>query len=141
MYHAVQRTTDGIWRRMGDPRDPGGHTDSFTTSLALYRHPGRVHIDRIPGLSKEPDWLDPDLDFSKYSTSGVIGDARYASAELGSLLWAACVEAMVSLLGEVVVHPDRVVIEPVNKWAHEETSGTRIQVQTHSGSGESGDLD
>jgi creatinine amidohydrolase len=67
---------------------PGtGHAGSFTTSIMLARRPELTRTDRIPGPSREPDWSDPDLDFAAYSDSGVIGDARHGSAELGSRLW------------------------------------------------------
>jgi creatinine amidohydrolase len=38
------------------------------------------------------DWDDPELDFSRYSTSGVVGDPTHASAALGRRLWKAVVE-------------------------------------------------
>ncbi|GGL83015.1 hypothetical protein GCM10011575_46650 [Microlunatus endophyticus] len=34
----------------------------------------------------------PDLDFAAYSDTGVIGDPRHASADLGDRLWRACVD-------------------------------------------------
>ena len=37
--------------------------------------------------SGEVDWDDPHLDPTKYSATGVIGDATKASAELGRMLW------------------------------------------------------
>lgn len=67
-----------IWCRVGDPAVPGGHADSFTTSITLDRHPELVHPELVPGPSEEPDWTDPNLDFRQYSESGVIGDARHA---------------------------------------------------------------
>ena len=77
-----------IWCRVADPNVPGGHADSFTTSIALHRRPDTVQLDRIPsGRSRDVDWDDPDLDFTKYSDTGVIGDAGHASAELGRRLW------------------------------------------------------
>ncbi|MDE3260179.1 MAG: creatininase family protein [Gemmatimonadota bacterium] len=77
-----------IWRQVADPCVPGGHADSFTTSIALYKRPGTVRLESIPSSrSREVDWDDPDLDFTKYSDNGVIGDASKASAELGRRLW------------------------------------------------------
>jgi len=88
-----------IWCRVGDPNVPGGHADSFTTSVALFRHPELVRPDFVPDLpSAQPDWDDPDLDFTRYSTTGVIGDARHASPELGARLWDACVEAVADII-------------------------------------------
>ena len=48
---------------------------------------------RDPG-SSPVDWEDPALDFSRYSSSGVIGDPTHASAELGRRLWTEVVEAV-----------------------------------------------
>ena len=84
-----------IWCRLADPDVPGGHADSFTTSIARFRHPELVRPDLVPDApSATPDWSDPALDFTRYSTTGVIGDARHASAELGARLWQACVDAV-----------------------------------------------
>ncbi len=77
-----------IWCRIGDPNNPGGHADAYSTSLALYLRPENVRIDKITNPhSREVDWNDPNLDFSKYSSTGVIGDPTTASAELGKKLW------------------------------------------------------
>ena len=80
-----------IWDTVGDPAVPGGHADSFTTSIMLFRRPSLVHKDRIPPPSRTPDWGDPNLDFGAYSDSGVIGDPNHASPELGERLWQASV--------------------------------------------------
>jgi creatinine amidohydrolase len=93
-----------IWCRLADPSVPGGHADSFATSIALYRHPEQVRVGEIPEASATPDWNDPELDFSKYSTSGVIGDPTHASAELGKSLWEACVREVSEMLRELVEH-------------------------------------
>ena len=77
-----------IWRRVADPEVPGGHADSFTTSIALHKRPGTVRLECIPASrSREVNWNDPELDFTKYSDTGVIGDASKSSAELGRRLW------------------------------------------------------
>jgi creatinine amidohydrolase len=83
-----------IWCRVADPSIAGGHADSFTTSISLFRHPELVRLSEIPEPSEPPDWDDPLLDFTKYSMSGVIGDARHASADLGERLWEACVDEL-----------------------------------------------
>jgi len=86
-----------IWCRIGDPSVPGGHADSFTTSICLYLRPGDVRIDRIPVPGNQAvKWGDAHLDFARYSTTGVIGDPTHASAQLGEQLWKAAVEAATS---------------------------------------------
>jgi len=77
-----------IWCRVGDPNVPGGHADSFATSIALYLKPEIVRQDRIPEpKNKKVNWEDPKLDFHKYSSTGVIGDAQHANRGLGERLW------------------------------------------------------
>ncbi|HEX8683175.1 MAG TPA: creatininase family protein [Ardenticatenaceae bacterium] len=91
-----------IWCRIGDPNVPGGHADSFTTSIALHLRPELVNEDRIYNPHHPPlDWEEPNLDFARYSTSGVIGDPTQASAELGEKLWHATVEAAAQVLKQV----------------------------------------
>ena len=75
----------------------GGHADSFSTSLALHLRPQSVRVDQIPAPETQAvDWNDPQLDFARYSTNGVIGDATRASAELGARLWERIVETVAS---------------------------------------------
>lgn len=81
-----------LWAELGDPAVPGGHADSFTTSVCLYRRPEAVRVDRVPSPSSTPNWADPALDFAAYTSAGTIGDARAASAERGEALWRASVE-------------------------------------------------
>jgi creatinine amidohydrolase len=82
-----------IWCQVGDPDVPGGHADSFATSLSLYLRPALVKSALIRDPHSAPvEWGDPELDFSRYSASGVIGDPTHASAELGRRLWAVVVE-------------------------------------------------
>ena len=91
-----------IWCRVGDPSVPGGHADSFTTSIALFLRPESVRRDRIPKPhTASVNWDDPHLDFTKYSPTGVIGDPTRASAELGRELWEAVVEAAAITLKEI----------------------------------------
>jgi creatinine amidohydrolase len=86
-YHA-------IWLRLGAPSVASGHADSFTTSIMLHLRPDAVQLDRIADpQSQEPDWSESQLDFARYSTTGVIGDPTHASAELGGRLWDECVAA------------------------------------------------
>lgn len=94
-YHA-------IWCEVADPDVPGGHADSFTTSIALHRHPELVRTERVPsGASTQPDWSRKDLDFTEVSSTGVVGDATHASAELGAKLWDACVEQIAATFDRI----------------------------------------
>jgi creatinine amidohydrolase len=63
--------------------------------------PDSVRVDQIsvPG-SKPVDWNKPELDFSLYSTTGVIGDPTHASAELGAKLWRQAVHAMAAVIND-----------------------------------------
>jgi creatinine amidohydrolase len=95
-----------IWCRIGDSAVPGGHADSFTTSICLYLRPDDVRIDRItdPG-NLAVDWDNEHLDFAQYSSTGVIGNPTHASAELGEKLWLAAVEDAANELNEPAPHP------------------------------------
>lgn len=90
-----------IWCRVADPTIPVGHADSFTTSISLYLRPESVRQERITNPhSTEVDWNDPNLDFARYSSTGVIGDPTHASAQLGQRLWEAVVEKAAQILQE-----------------------------------------
>jgi creatinine amidohydrolase len=87
-----------IWCRLADPSVPGGHADSFTTSISLYLRPESVRQEQISNPhSVVVDWDDPQLDFARYSSTGVIGDPTHASAALGRKLWEATVEDAVQM--------------------------------------------
>jgi creatinine amidohydrolase len=93
-----------IWQEHGDPEVPGGHADSFATSIALYLRPEAVRKERIHDPKSKPvDWSDPNLDFTRYSSTGVIGDPTKSSAELGKKLWEACVDAVAEVFRECAV--------------------------------------
>lgn len=93
-----------IWCEVGDPAVSGGHADSLATSLALFLRPDCVRRDRIACPDQNPvDWDDPDLDFARYSTSGVIGDPTHASAERGERLWQALVAETAIVLRDIAV--------------------------------------
>lgn len=95
-----------IWCRIGDPSVPGGHADSFATSIALHLRRELVRVAEIRDPGTVPiDWEDPDLDLSRYSATGVIGDPTHASAELGAKLWEAVVEQMALILKEAASTP------------------------------------
>lgn len=90
-----RRFTRASWRRSCTPWPSKGSGASSsgggvgnTTSLALHLRPDAVRIDRIPPPEIEAvDWDDPDLDFARHSSSGVIGDATRASRDLGARVW------------------------------------------------------
>ena len=91
-----------IWQRLGDPSVPGGHADSFTTSIVLHLRPNAVRTHEIVDPAHRPvDWQDPDLDFARYSSTGVIGDPTHASAELGARLWEAAVASVAKTLSTI----------------------------------------
>jgi creatinine amidohydrolase len=88
-----------IWSEVGDPEIPGGHADSFTTSLALFLRPEAVRSDRIAAPRNKPvNWRDPRLDLARHTNTGVVGDPTHASAELGQRLWDATVQMAALLL-------------------------------------------
>lgn len=90
-----------VWCEFMSPEIPGGHADSFTTSITMFKHPEKVRKDLIGNPhSKEPAWDDPKLDFSQYSKTGVIGDPTYSSVELGEKLWHKTVEKVLDMLQE-----------------------------------------
>lgn len=83
-----------IWCRLGDPTVAGGHADSLATSIALFLRPEAVRQNKIYNpVNREVDWSNQQLDLSRYSSSGVIGDPTHASAELGAKLWKEIVSA------------------------------------------------
>jgi creatinine amidohydrolase len=92
----------GIWCRLGYEHISSGHADSFATSIALYLRPNSVRSEEIknPG-NKQVMWDDPLLDFASYSSTGVIGDPTYASAELGAKLWSEVVETVARIFHEI----------------------------------------
>ncbi len=95
-----------IWRRVGEVSVPGGHADSFATSIALHLRPEAVRTDLIPDRDGgDVDWTAADLDFSRYSRTGVIGDPTHASVELGARLWEAAVEEVALLLRDAAAAP------------------------------------
>ena len=91
-----------IWMRIGDPENPGGHADAFSTSIALFLRPEAVRKDKITDPhSSEVNWDDPNLDFSLYSSTGVIGDPTTATAELGKKLWEAVIEEVAGIFRDI----------------------------------------
>ena len=92
-----------IWEKVADPSIPGGHADSFTTSISLYLRPESVRQNKIYCPEQtQVDWNQEKLDFRKHSESGVIGDPTHASKELGMKLWEALIEEVSWILKEIV---------------------------------------
>ena len=61
-----------------------------------------MRVDRIyDPRSKPVDWDDPNLDFFRYSTSGVIGDPTHASVELGARLWKAIIDEVTVIFKDI----------------------------------------
>lgn len=72
------------------------------TDWCIVIAPEGVREDKIFNPhSSEPDWEDPNLDFSKHSETGVIGDPTYVSAELGEKLRSGTVDAVSGTLQEI----------------------------------------
>ena len=61
-----------VWCRIADPSIPGGHADSFTTSITLHLRPEAVRRDKIVDPHHKPvDWEDPDIDFASTRPQGL----------------------------------------------------------------------
>ena len=80
---------------------PGGHADSFTTSLALYLNAPMVREERIPEPSPPFEW-EMQMDFAAISSTGVLGDPTQGSREKGERLWALCVRGAVAAVQDIV---------------------------------------
>jgi creatinine amidohydrolase/Fe(II)-dependent formamide hydrolase-like protein len=81
---------------------PGGHADSFATSIALA--PERVRVERVPPPSTAaPDLDDPSTDWSRVAPTGVVGDPTHASAELRERLWSRPVQRVAVIVERLAV--------------------------------------
>ena len=91
-----------IWCRVGDARVPGGHADSFATSIALYLRPASVRTELIRQVRHGPtEWDAPDPEPARTAPGGS-GALSQASAALGKRLWEAVIDAGVAALKELV---------------------------------------
>ncbi len=100
------RPYNRVWCRLGDPSITGGHADSFVTSISLYLRLESVRTSEINDPKSKPvDWAASDLDLSKYSPTGVIGDPTHASIELGAKLWHEVVEEVAIIFKELAEEP------------------------------------
>ena len=96
-----------IWRRLVDPSVPGGHVDSFSTSISLHLRAASVRMNEITDSTHPPvGWRDPESDFARYSPTGAIGNPTHASAALGAKLWAASVDRVAEILRACALHED-----------------------------------
>ena len=84
-----------IWNQVGHPSDAGGHAGTFITSIAMYMRSNHVRKGLISDPKNKPvDWGEPDLDFSHYTSTGVIGDPTNSTYELGAELWKSVVDSI-----------------------------------------------
>ena len=82
-----------IWCRVADPGVPGGHADSFTTSIAMFQRPATVRLESIlSSRSREVDWNDGTR---LHEDTGVIGDRKPI------LNWAADCGTIVSTVASI----------------------------------------
>jgi creatinine amidohydrolase len=91
---------------------PGGHADSFATSICLWLDESRVRRDRITVPILQPFGWSEAMDFAAISDTGVIGDPTRASREAGEQMWRRCLEAGVQLVVDILA--DRTVRQ---RWA------------------------
>jgi len=76
---------------------PGGHADSFATSIRLHLDGDAVRMDKVREPTLQPfEWSDV-MDFALISDTGVIGDPTQASVEAGARIWELCVREGVGL--------------------------------------------
>jgi len=66
---------------------PGGHADSFATSICLLLRPEAVRRELIALPNIKPFEWEPEMDFAAISDTGVIGDPTAASLGAGRRLW------------------------------------------------------
>jgi creatinine amidohydrolase len=79
-YPAISRRALG-----GDV--PGGHADSFATSVCLLLRREAVRRERIRQPSMAPFVWSRDMNFAAISDTGVIGDPTQASESAGARIW------------------------------------------------------
>jgi creatinine amidohydrolase len=81
---------------------PGGHADSFATSICLFLEEARVRQERVamPTL-RAFEWSE-DMDFTAISDTGVIGDPMHASRDAGRVMWEKCLDAGVEVVMDIL---------------------------------------
>jgi creatinine amidohydrolase len=70
---------------------PGGHADSFATSIRLHLSREDVRLDKVRMPTLQSFEWSRDMDFASISDTGVVGDPTQASAEAGASIWEQCV--------------------------------------------------
>jgi hypothetical protein len=86
-----------------------GRLHDIDPTAPPFRSPAtRLHLDQA---SDEPDWSDPHLDFSAFSSTAVVGSAAHASPALGEPLWHACVKAVGDMLRLIDIDLDSVHVQ------------------------------
>jgi creatinine amidohydrolase len=94
-----------IWKQLGYGHIPGGHADSFATSIALHLRPELVKREEIVNPNNEEvDWSNPSLDFAEYSRTGVIGDPTQASEAIGERVWEELIKEVAKLFKHLYVN-------------------------------------
>ena len=95
-----------VWCRISDPSIPGGHADSFTTSIALHLRPEVVRKEKIVNPEHEPvDWGRSGTRLRKLLKHGGYGDPTHSSAEIGAKLWEAVIEEVADTISSIAKDP------------------------------------
>jgi creatinine amidohydrolase len=85
------------------------HACEVETSMMMVVAPGTVRRDKLPEAHGPPHWTPQPATVARYrsfrdaTASGVIGDARRASADKGERLLAACRDALAAILRDPAV--------------------------------------
>jgi creatinine amidohydrolase len=72
---------------------PGGHADSFGTSICMLLNESGLRSELIRKPRNKPFAWSDTMNFAAISDTGVIGDPTKASKAAGAALWERCVEA------------------------------------------------
>jgi creatinine amidohydrolase len=83
-------------------RVPGGHADSFATSICMMLRGDAVRRELIARPANRPFAWGPEMDFSSISDTGVIGDPTAASEDAGARLWELIVAEGASIAAKIV---------------------------------------
>ena len=83
-------------------RVPGGHADSFATSICLLLRPEAVRRELIARPTMRPFEWQREMDFAAISDTGVVGDPTAASAEVGARLWELIIEEGAQIVAAIL---------------------------------------